>query len=316
MGIEEAGHRADEIAEQLGKHRATIYRWLKGIRMRGIRGYVAYFKQAKKGRRVRKTPGYVVQRVLSIRREYRDCCGEKVVYVLAQEGIDLSRSTVYRILKRHLVLRKHHRQPEGAPVQRATGPRQVVQVDTVNLGEVYAYTAIDTFTREAAIVMRPSLQAADGRVALEQLMAVFGRVSLLQTDGGSEFKPSALRACIAGRISIVSRGLTRRTNRLSLKPSTARCAVRSLALSSSGAMNWSWPSSMPMLFSTTITTGAPISHSACSRPLVSLSRICLERMRLLDTPANQAYSVDSLFHSVRKVVWATFGVVIGTSSRP
>lgn len=186
--LKKAGHSADEIAGQLGKHRSTIYRWMKGIRMRGIRGYVAYFKQAKKGRRVRKTHGYVVQRVLSIRRDYRGCCGEKIVYLLAQEGIHLSRSTVYRILKRHLVLRKHHRQPKGGPVQQATGPRQVVQVDTVDLGEVYAYTAIDTFTREAAIIMRPSLQAADGRIALERLMAAFGRVSLLQTDGGSEFK--------------------------------------------------------------------------------------------------------------------------------
>ena len=53
---------------------------------------------------------------------------------------------------------------------------------------MYAYTAIDTFTRQAAIVMRPSLQAADGRAALERLMPRFGRVAVLQTDGRSEFK--------------------------------------------------------------------------------------------------------------------------------
>ena len=192
--LKKAGHSADEIAAQLGRHRSTIYRWFKGIRMRGIRGYVTYFKQAKKGRRVRKTHGSVVQQVLRIRREYRDCCGEKIVYLLAQEGIHLSRSTVYRILKRHLTLRKHRRQLQGAPVQRATGPRQVVQVDTLDLGEVYAYTAIDTFTRETAIVMRLSLQAADGRQALEQLMATFGRVAVLQTDGGSEFKAECAAA--------------------------------------------------------------------------------------------------------------------------
>ena len=186
--LHKAGHSADEIAVHVGRHRSTVYRWLKGIRMRGIRGYVAYFKQAKKGRRVRKTHGQVVQRVLSIRREYRDCCGEKIVYLLAQEGVTISRSTVYRILNRHLVLRKHRRQPKGAAVQRASGPREVVQVDTLDLGQVYAYTAIDTFTREAAIVMRPSLQAADGRLALHSLMSRFGRVEVLQTDGGSEFK--------------------------------------------------------------------------------------------------------------------------------
>ncbi len=172
----------------MGRHRATVYRWFKGIRMRGIRGYVTYFKQAKKERRVRKTHGDVVQRVLSIRRDYRQCCGEKIVYLLSQEGITISRSTVYRILNRHLQLRKHHRQPKGAPVQAASGPRQVVQLDTVALGEVYAYTAIDTFTREAAIIMRPSRQARDGRLALDQVMQRFGRVDLLQTDGGSEFK--------------------------------------------------------------------------------------------------------------------------------
>jgi len=183
--LKKAGHSADEIAAQLGKYRSTIYRWLKGIRMRGIRGYVTYFKQAKKGRRVRKTHGYMVQQVLRIRREYRDCCGEKIVYLLAQEGIHLSCSTVYRILKRHLTLRKHRRQPQGAPAQRATGSRRVVQVDMLDLGEVYAYTAI---------VMRLSLQAADGRQALERLMATFGRVVVLQTDGGSEFKAECAAA--------------------------------------------------------------------------------------------------------------------------
>jgi transposase InsO family protein len=186
--LHRAGQKVEAIAAQLGKHRATIYRWFKGIRMRGVRGYVAYFKGAKQGRRVRKTHGYVVQRILGLRREYRECCGEKIVYLLAQEGVRVSRSTVYRILNRHRVLRKHHRQPKGGPVQQATGPRQVVQVDTVDLGALYAYTAIDTFTREAAIVVRPSLQAADGRRALATLMQSFGHVQLIQTDGGSEFK--------------------------------------------------------------------------------------------------------------------------------
>jgi transposase InsO family protein len=192
--LKKAGHTADQIAEQLGKHRATVYRWFKGIRMRGIRGYVAYFKAAKQGRRVRQTHGYVEQRVLSIRREYRECCGDKIVYLLAQEGISLSRSTVYRILKQHLTLRKHHRQPQGGPVQQASGPRQVIQMDTLDLGELYAYTAIDTFTREAQLVIRPSLQAEDGRIALERIMAVFGRCSMLQTDGGSEFKAECAQA--------------------------------------------------------------------------------------------------------------------------
>lgn len=186
--LKKAGRSAEAIAHQIGKDRATIYRWLKGIRQRGIRGYVNYFKQCKRGRRQRKTHGYIVQRVLSLRRAYRNCCGEKVVYLLSLEGIKLSLSTVYRILKRYLVLGKKRAAYKGEPIQQATRPRQVVQVDTLDLGELYAYSAIDTFTREAVIIIQPSLQACDGKVALAHIAAQLGPVELLQTDGGSEFK--------------------------------------------------------------------------------------------------------------------------------
>mgnify|MGYP001190422202 CR=1 FL=1 len=47
--LKRAGHSAQEIADQLGKDRATNYRWLKGLRMRGLRGYQATFRQAKHG---------------------------------------------------------------------------------------------------------------------------------------------------------------------------------------------------------------------------------------------------------------------------
>jgi len=55
-------------------------------------------------------------------------------------------------------------------------------------------TQVDVSRRDVVqgFVITPGVvvndKVADGRVALEQLMAVFGRVSLLQTDGGSEFK--------------------------------------------------------------------------------------------------------------------------------
>jgi putative transposase len=186
--LNEAGHKAEYIAKRVGVHRATVYRWLKGIGLRGIRGYIRHYKNAKKGRRVRKTHPHVEQRVLRLRDEYRDCCGEKLVYLLAQEGIHVSRSTVYRILNKHRKLRKHYRRAQGSPIQQATQARQVIQMDTMDLGQIYAYTAIDTFTREARVVIRPSLQAEDGRLAMETIMRELGPCQVLQTDGGSEFK--------------------------------------------------------------------------------------------------------------------------------
>ncbi len=78
-----------------------------------------------------------VQRVLSIRREYRDCCGQKIVYLLGQAGIRLSLSTVYRLLRQNRPLRKHTRTARGQPARRGQAARQVVQMDTLDLGEVF-----------------------------------------------------------------------------------------------------------------------------------------------------------------------------------
>lgn len=187
--LHRAGHKVEYIAEEVGRHRSTIYRWLKGIRLYGIKEFIRRYQNAKKGRRQHKTHPYVQQRVLSIRREHHHCCGDKIVYWLAKEGIHISRSTVYRILNKLLQLRpKRRKNVSRGPVPRASGPREVIQMDTIDFGTVFAYTAIDIHTREGQVVLRPTLTAADGEVALRQVMAYFGACHTLQTDGGSEFE--------------------------------------------------------------------------------------------------------------------------------
>ena len=143
--LRKQGVAVEAIAEEVGCHRATVYRWLKANSRYGVEGYIRRYRAAKKGRRVRKTHPYLEQRVLKIRRDYRNCCGQKIVYLLKREGIELSLSTVYRILTKHLKpLRKHTRTTRGQPAQRGSHARDVVQMDTVDLGEVYTFTAIDT----------------------------------------------------------------------------------------------------------------------------------------------------------------------------
>lgn len=205
--LKQVGQRAEYIAERVG-----VYRWLKGIRQRGVKGYVRHYRNAKKGRRVRKTHAYIEQRVLGLRREYRECCGQKIVYLLEQQGIHLSLSTVYRMLGKHLKLRKHHRTPQGQPIEQAKGPREVIQMDTVDLGEVFAFTAIDTCTKEGQVVMRPSLTAEDGKAALQQIMQAFDHCQVIQTDGAN-LKPSVLRPSLPLPSTIASLVLTRRMSK-------------------------------------------------------------------------------------------------------
>ena len=187
--LRQAGQPVPYIAARVGVHRSTVYRWLKGIRQWGIKGYLRQYRNAKKGRRRRKTQGAIAQRVLTLRRQHHECCGEKIVYWLAKEGIEISRSTVYRILNQHLHLRsKYRRNKRRGPVPQATGPRQVIQMDTIDFGDVYAFTAIDTHTREGQVVLRPGLTSGDGAIALKRVMSYFGRCQVMQTDGGSEFE--------------------------------------------------------------------------------------------------------------------------------
>lgn len=156
--LKQAGQEAEYIAERVGVSRATVYRWLGGIRQRGIKGYIRHYRQAKKGHRHRRTHSLVEQRILALRREHHGCCGEKIVYWLAREGTVLSRSTVYRILNKHLQLRsKGRKNTARGPLPQASGPREVIQMDSIDFGDVFAFTALDIFTREGQVVLRPGL---------------------------------------------------------------------------------------------------------------------------------------------------------------
>lgn len=189
--LSRAGLSPEQIADQLTKDRATIYRWLASIRFYGLRDFLRRYDQAKKGhRQPRKTDPIIKARVIQIRERYHHCCGEKIQYWMRHDhGTDISVPTIYRILGERYQLRSKWKKntPRG-PVPRAEKPRQVIQNDSVDFGELFAFTSIDIFTRESWVVMRDSLEASDGAAALTEQMKFFGGADVLQRDGGPEFK--------------------------------------------------------------------------------------------------------------------------------
>jgi len=122
--------------------------------------------------------------VRAIRERYNDGCGEKIRYWMKREyGATIAVSTIYRILGEQYQLRsKCKKNQVRGLVPRAAKPREVIQHDTVNFGEVFA------FTREAQVVVRPALEASDGAEALKQQMDYFQFSDMLQRDGGYKFK--------------------------------------------------------------------------------------------------------------------------------
>ena len=189
----EQGMPKSRIARRLGKHRETIHLWIKGIKGAGLIGFLDKYQQAKKGERKKRQVDPIVKRwVWEIREREYDCCGQKVQYFLKKEhGAHLSVPKIYEILAEKYVIRsKWKKNKQRGPIPQAVRPRQVIQMDTIDFGELFAFTAIDIFTREADILLAPALTAEYGCRFLNQSMKkrFSGHVNLLQTDGGPEFK--------------------------------------------------------------------------------------------------------------------------------
>jgi len=181
------------IAQKLDIHRETVGLWIKGIQNQpaGFAGFIDDYLQAKKGERAkRKLDGLLIERVCRLREENRDCCGQKIRrYLEIEFGIDLSVTTIYKILSQRYVLRSKWKKNQArGPMPKASQPREVIQMDTVDFGNIFAFTGIDIFTKEALVNLYPALTSLEGLSFLNQAIQKFKHTLLLQTDGGSEFK--------------------------------------------------------------------------------------------------------------------------------
>ena len=189
----EQGIAKSHIAGRLGKHRETIHIWIKGIQEYGLLNFLDRYRQAKKGERKRRQVDPIVKRwVWAIREREYHCCGQKIQYFLELErGIHLSVPKIYEILAEKYVIRsKWKKNKERGEIPKASRPREVIQMDTIDFGELYAFTAIDIYTKEADMLIVPELTAGFGCKFLYQSMRrrFDGYAHLIQTDGGPEFK--------------------------------------------------------------------------------------------------------------------------------
>ena len=193
--LHEQGVSNSQIAIRLEVHRESVGLWLHGVREQGgLVSFLDAYRQAhKQPRPARQVPASTKRLVWQLREREHGCCGQKIAYFLEKEhSIALSVPKIYEILAEKYVIRSKWKknQPRG-PVPRASAPRQVVQMDTIDFGDVFAFTAVDIFSREADVLLAGELTSAQGKAFLHQCMArrfTPGHVQVVQTDGGPEFK--------------------------------------------------------------------------------------------------------------------------------
>jgi transposase InsO family protein len=191
---------ANRVSLPLGKYHYKNYRWLIPTKP----AIPLTFPNA--------IPDWIVKRVLEIRIQMKRCA-EVVWDRLIKEGVQISLSSVRRILARnHQYDRpKYHKKLYRRNIKRplAVNPGDLVQTDTVHLVDPntgkrkYIYTVIDLATRMAYARVYPKLSQLSTIDTILIARQKFGfEFNVVQADNGGEFGYMFRDRLVAKGISI------------------------------------------------------------------------------------------------------------------
>lgn len=213
MALRGHGLTARQAADGVGHSRSKLFRWAEELEPKSRRPHHVRPKTW--------TPE-LVQAVERIRDDNPMWGKQKIVVLLAREGVKTSASTVGRILKSLVdrgvvvpvpILRRHpggrrirltgkerhaRRLPKGL---KPTSPGEIVQVDTlfVNVAPnkaVKHFTAYDPVAKWTVGLVAGRATAACATALLDKLMAEAPfPIRGIQVDGGSEFRAAFEQAC-------------------------------------------------------------------------------------------------------------------------
>jgi len=180
------------IASKLGVERTTIHRWVNKISRISLERFLEDYLQAKKGERAKRRIDPLIKVwIYNYREKYKDPCGQKIRLFLKEEkNLDISTTTIYKVLREKYKLRsKWKKNQVRGPVPKASKPREVIQMDSVDFGDVFAFTGVDIFSKDVSVKLYPTLTSSDGKdFLIHAFEERFQHTELLQTDGGPEFK--------------------------------------------------------------------------------------------------------------------------------
>jgi transposase InsO family protein len=222
--LQQQGMSTEAASHVVRISRATLYRWKKRFREQGWAGLEPGSRRPKQVRKNR-WRAEVVEEVQSLRILY-PCWGkEKIKVLMAIDGIEVSISTVGRIIRYlkernaipHVPYRKRWkgkrqtkrphaiRKPKGYAV---TLPGDIVQVDTLDLHPFPGvhfkhFTARDVVSRWDVVEVYPKASARQAKAFLHTLLERFpSKPKAIQVDGGSEFMAEFEEACAEHGIAL------------------------------------------------------------------------------------------------------------------
>lgn len=209
--------------EAFAVSRATVYRWRTTYDPTDLSTLEDRSRRPRRTRR-RQWTAAQEQAVLGLRERFPRSGKAKLHVLLRQQGIDLSASTIGRILaslrRRRLLIepvrvrvrhrRAHRPYATRVPTDKRTPtvPGALVQLDTMHLRplpgvERRQFTAIDVVSRYAVLGVCSSARATTATAFLDELVDRMPfPIQAVQVDGGSEFMAGFETACQARGIAL------------------------------------------------------------------------------------------------------------------
>lgn len=182
-----------QASRKYGVHRATIGKWIKRAST-DKRKYIDT-TPSRPHYHPNQLSSEVVERVLQMRKETKRCA-PVLQALLQKDGVDVSLSSVERILRKHNLTRKKQQlKPPFAKVERpvVAAPGDLVELDTIHFvksdySRFFIYAAIDLYSRMGYAEFQPMLSAACSFRIVQNTRDYFNfPISLVQTDNGAEF---------------------------------------------------------------------------------------------------------------------------------
>jgi len=189
--------------------RSFVYKWLSRYSPRCLKTMECRSRRPKHTRSV--TYGYeLVSCIRKLRQDNPTYSAKKLVHILGRDFKQLqqvSAATIGRIIKRWNLffarnLAKHKRRLRGNLKRwqkmrkpyglKALSPHQLVEFDMKHIYSSeankpqYAFCAIDPYTKETLIHVAGTPSSANARVAMEKVIARFGKDITVVCDNGSE----------------------------------------------------------------------------------------------------------------------------------
>ena len=207
------------IADRFGVHRSTVWRWYQ--KWKNINSHIQFTNAVRRqylGISLYKYEIYkwiiesepsspkhshtlaedLVQLVLDVRDQIKRCAEVVWHYINKILCINISLSSVRRILKRHhrMAKPKYHRNREykGIPRPKILSPGDLIEIDTIHLfnpiskQKRYIYTVIDLYTRMAYARVYKELKPIHSLNTILEAEQYFGfNFKMVQSDNGLEF---------------------------------------------------------------------------------------------------------------------------------